>query len=167
MKAGSGLMLHPVFCLLVVGHVYFAHALPQEDLLTKKEPKCQRKPAEKVLFSSDNFPSNYNKETECSYVMKADPGKRVLLTFYMFQTETNSRCSYDRVEVYDSNDTTSLDSSKTLIHKFCGRNSNNVYVNSSKEYLELRFITDRVSEYSGFLASWQQVHRCGLCLGQS
>ena len=30
-------------------------------------------------------------------------------------------------------------------------------MNSSKDTLELRFITDRVSEYTGFLASWRQV----------
>lgn len=151
MKVGIGLMSWKSgLCLLVVLNVYFPHAYAQEEE-EKLAPPCNVSPKEKILFSSDNFPSNYNKDTDCSYYMKADQGNRVLLTFYRFQTETNSRCSYDRVEVYDSD--------KTMIHKFCGRNSNNVQVISSKDSMELKFITDRVSEYSGFLASWRQVKK--------
>jgi hypothetical protein len=81
--------------------------------------------------------------------MKASSGKRVLLTFYMFDTESNSRCSYDKVEVFDSN--------KTKIHKFCGQNSNNVHVLSTESELSFNFTSDRVQVKGGFLASWEQV----------
>ena len=68
---------------------------------TTPRPKCERSPRENQLFSSDNFPGNYKKvlytklllmtgwiydfqDSNCLYRMKASTGKRVLLTFYMF-----------------------------------------------------------------------------------
>ena len=38
----------------------------------------------------------------------------------IFQTEGNRRCSYDKVDVYEGDG--------TLLHRFCGRNLNNVKV---------------------------------------
>jgi len=149
-----------MLCLLLFYNFSVVDAGPQEILIqegsdtteiptTTVKPECARYPEEKVLFSSDNFPRNYEKDTKCLYHMRADAGKRVLLTFFLFDTESNSRCSYDKVEVYDTNG--------TKLHKFCGHNSNNVHVVSSKEYLFFNFTSDRVQEGQGFLASWEQV----------
>ena len=45
---------------------------------------CERSPEVGVLFTSDNFPGNYNQNTNCNYTMRAEPGKRVQLTFFLF-----------------------------------------------------------------------------------
>jgi len=110
---------------------------------------CTLSPEAGVLFTSYNFPENYDPFTDCDYVMKAGPGKRVQLTFFIFDIESNPRCSYDRLTVYDSNGTS--------IHKFCGKNTKNVKVTSTEQELSFTFRTDGVQQRSGFLASWKEV----------
>ena len=51
---------------------------------------CTLSPEAGVLFTSYNFPENYDPFTDCDYVMKAGPGKRVQLTFFMFDA---SKCT--------------------------------------------------------------------------
>jgi len=119
--------------LVLFSNIYFTYANPQDIIdeggltcsdcptdspVKEEEVTCKRYPDKSVLFSSDNFPANYNQNTKCLYYMNATEGKKVHLTFYMFDTEVNNRCSYDKVEVYDSNG--------TRIHKFCGENSKNL-----------------------------------------
>jgi len=123
--------------------------IPEAPPETTLKPACERDPEAGALFSSDNFPGKYLKDTNCTYRMKASEGKRVQLTFFVFDTESNPRCSYDRVTVFDSNGTT--------IHKFCGKNTRNLEVTSTAEDLSFNFKTDGVQESMGFLASWQEV----------
>ena len=59
---------------------------PQETTIT---PTCERDPMPGVLFSSDNFPGKYWKDTNCTYRMKAAEGKRVQLTFFVFDVSLN------------------------------------------------------------------------------
>jgi len=116
---------------------------------TTVRPECVRVPEAGVLFTSDNFPGKYLKDTNCTYKMKATEGKRVQLTFFVFDTESNPRCSYDLATVFDSNG--------TIIHKYCGKNTKNLEVTSSAEDLSFNFKTDGVQESLGFLASWKEV----------
>jgi len=112
-------------------------------------PPCVRSPEAGDLFTSDNFPGKYLKNTNCNYTMRAQGGKRVQLTFFVFDTESNPRCSYDLATVYDSNG--------TIIHKYCGKNTKNLQVFSSDQDLSFNFKTDSVQESLGFLASWEEV----------
>eukprot|EP00090_Calanus_glacialis_P012233 TRINITY_DN20713_c0_g1_i4.p1 TRINITY_DN20713_c0_g1~~TRINITY_DN20713_c0_g1_i4.p1 ORF type:complete len:1703 (-),score=467.37 TRINITY_DN20713_c0_g1_i4:343-5451(-) len=116
---------------------------------TTVKPECVRLPEAGVLFTSDNFPGKYLKDTNCTYKMRAVEGSRVQLTFYVFDTESNPRCSYDLATVFDSNG--------TIIHKYCGKNTKNLQVTSSTEDLSFNFKTDGVQESMGFLASWEEV----------
>ena len=52
--------------------------------VTTQKPACMRAPELGVLFTSDNFPGKYNKETNCTYTMRAAEGRRVQLTFFVF-----------------------------------------------------------------------------------
>merc|ERR1712106_216596 len=117
--------------------------------VTTQKPACMRAPELGVLFTSDNFPGKYNKETNCTYTMRAAEGRRVQLTFFVFDTESNPRCSYDLATVFDSNG--------TVLHKYCGKNTKNLEVTSTAEDLSFNFKTDGVQESMGFLASWQEV----------
>ena len=51
---------------------------------TTEKPECSRTPRRGELFRSDNFPRNYEKDTNCNYSMKASEGRRVQLTFFVF-----------------------------------------------------------------------------------
>jgi alpha-2-macroglobulin len=112
-------------------------------------PRCLRQPEEGAMFTSDNFPSSYEKNTNCTYKMKAAEGRHVQLTFFVFDTESNTYCSYDAVTVFDSDG--------TILHKYCGKNTQNLQVISTSNELSFDFKTDGVQEMMGFLASWQQV----------
>eukprot|EP00092_Neocalanus_flemingeri_P047529 GFUD01053892.1.p1 GENE.GFUD01053892.1~~GFUD01053892.1.p1 ORF type:complete len:252 (+),score=52.29 GFUD01053892.1:369-1124(+) len=118
-------------------------------LPTTVKPSCVRAPEAGILFTSDNFPGKYLKDTNCTYTMTAKEGSRVQLTFFVFDTEANPRCSYDVATVFDSNG--------TIIHKYCGKNTKNLQVISSEEDLSFNFKTDSVQESMGFLASWREV----------
>jgi len=123
--------------------------VPEDLPKEKSKDVCERSPEAGILFTSDNFPGHYNKDTDCNYTMKAAPGKRVELIFFLIDTESNPRCSYDRVTVFDSNG--------TAIHKFCGKNAKNIKVTSTEQELSFNFRTDGVQESSGFLASWKEI----------
>merc|ERR1712106_805862 len=111
--------------------------------------KCWREPEAGDMFTSDNFPGKYQKNTDCWYHMKATEGHRVQLTFFVFDTESNHRCNYDVATVFDSDG--------TIIHKYCGQNTKNIQVTSTAEKLSFNLKTDGVQESMGFLASWQEV----------
>ena len=51
---------------------------------TTVKPECVRLPEAGVLFTSDNFPGKYLKDTNCTYKMRAVEGRRVQLTFFVF-----------------------------------------------------------------------------------
>ena len=51
---------------------------------TTEKPGCMRAPEAGVLFDSDNFPGKYLKDTNCTYTMRAAEGRRVQLTFFIF-----------------------------------------------------------------------------------
>ena len=81
------------------------------------------------LFSTDNFPSPYSGNQNCSFKLSASHGKRVHLTFLLidvgegylsFRGGRTDRCYGDSIAVFDSNG--------TQIHKFCGTNLANVEV---------------------------------------
>jgi len=123
---------------------------PGPTTSTLAPPKiCEETPKEKTLFTSDNFPAHYNKDTKCNYTMEAAGGGRVLLTFHLLNTESNPRCRYDVVSIFDSNG--------TALNRFCGESNKNIQVLSSGSSLRMNFKTDSVQESSGFLASWQEV----------
>merc|ERR1719412_2401760 len=44
-----------------------------------------------------------------------------------------------------------------MIHRYCGKNLNNIDVVSSQEELYFNFTSDRVQQGRGFLASWREV----------
>ena len=56
----------------------------EEAASTTEKPECSRTPRRGELFTSDNFPRNYEKNTNCNYIMKASEGRRVQLTFFVF-----------------------------------------------------------------------------------
>ena len=55
----------------------------------KPTPTCMRVPEAGILFTSDNFPGKYLKNTNCTYKMRAKQGSRVQLTFFVFDVSLN------------------------------------------------------------------------------
>lgn len=48
---------------------------------------------------SPNYPQPYNNNTDCSWIIQADYGHRILLNFTDFDTENHLSCNYDNVAV--------------------------------------------------------------------
>ena len=59
-------------------------SLIPEPPQTTVSPACVRVPEAGILFTSDNFPGAYLKDTNCTYTMRAKQGSRVKLTFFVF-----------------------------------------------------------------------------------
>ena len=60
---------------------------------TTVKPECVRLPEAGVLFTSDNFPGKYLKDTNCTYKMRAVKGRRVQLTFFVFDVSLQLKIS--------------------------------------------------------------------------
>lgn len=65
---------------------------------------------------SPNYPSNYNPNDDCGWLVEVDVNHVVELTFDDFDVEPHQNCSYDYVAIYDGPNTTS-----PLIVQHCGQ----------------------------------------------
>ena len=65
-------------------------SLTPEPPQTTVKPPCVRVPEAGILFTSDNFPGPYLKDTNCTYTMRAKKGSRVQLTFFVFDVSLYS-----------------------------------------------------------------------------
>ena len=80
--------------------------------------------------------------------MEAEEGFMIHITFEAFELESNSRCSYDYVEI----------SHGTYSQRFCGSSllypADSSGITSSGNTMTVRFHTDFSVSYSGFRAVW-------------
>ncbi|XP_040002652.1 ovochymase-2 [Xiphias gladius] len=106
------------------------------------------------VIKSQNWPMNYNANTECMWNIAMPLGKKITLTFTHFDLEAKDilmfKC-YDNIMVYDINALTNA-----LIKKhgpFCGTTLPRT-IKSKGNRLVIRFHTDLFTEAKGFRAYW-------------
>ncbi|XP_075684851.1 cubilin [Rhinoderma darwinii] len=105
---------------------------------------------------SPNYPSPYNDNTVCSWLIKVDPGHRVLLTFTDFDIESHfffSLCSYDHLTVYDG-ETSDAQHLATL----CGSQIPDA-ITSTQNTMFVRLRSDSSGKRKGFSARFSEA--CG------
>ena len=83
-----------------------------------------------------------------TYTLTVDSGK-VELTFTDFDIEPEDSCGYDYVEVFDTDETTSL-------KKACGTSKPSP-VTSTGNKMIVKFVSDYYINKKGFTATWKKV----------
>lgn len=71
---------------------------------------------QKNLYSHAQFgDNNYPGHTDCEWLITAEAGYSIELTFTTFEVEEEADCGYDYIELYDGHDT-----SAHKLGRFCG-----------------------------------------------
>ncbi|XP_062974501.1 astacin-like metalloendopeptidase [Elgaria multicarinata webbii] len=106
----------------------------------------------KGLLTSANYPSKYQSDTNCLWLIRL-PGnpfrKLVSLTFDVFDLQSSEGCTADYVKVYDG----ISKSDKVLLDKTCGIKIPPT-LTSSKNTMLIEFVSDHSVEGTGFRASY-------------
>merc|ERR1719369_2707658 len=95
-------------------------------------------------IKSPHHPSKYEDNTNLTFPLEVAPGSTIKLTFTVFDLECSSDCSYDYVEV--------LDTDGSQLGKLCG-DSLPSPVTSSGNRMTVRFISDDSVTRSGLPGS--------------
>lgn len=96
---------------------------------------------------------NYPFDTECTWILKAPFNHSVVLTIDQFNFETDKKCFYDYVQVFDGNGTDAAQ----LMPRTCGTKGFNKTLTSSDTIMKIRFRSDKTVNDKGFTASWKTV----------
>ncbi|XP_066983363.1 tolloid-like protein 2 [Macrobrachium rosenbergii] len=91
---------------------------------------------------------NYDNKEDCDWIIQAQPGENVHLTFLTFELEDEHDCGYDYVEVFSG-----YSDSGPLYGKFCGNTIPQEIV-SVHDALLVRFRTDDTINTKGFSAAY-------------
>ena len=99
-------------------------------------------------IKSPNYPSDYPNSKDQTYPIKVESGSKIELTFTDFAIEDDAECSYDYVQVLDSD-------GKQLIKK-CGA-AKPANVVSTSNTMTVKFHSDETVSAKGFSATWKKV----------
>ncbi|XP_068116000.1 embryonic protein UVS.2-like [Hyperolius riggenbachi] len=99
-------------------------------------------------FSSPNYPSAYNPNMECSWVITAPPGFVVFVNMTDFRLEVDRKCSNDYVVAYDGPKTTS-----PQLARYCGSVGQKNFTSKASTVLT-QFRSDSSIQLRGFSASY-------------
>jgi hypothetical protein len=99
-------------------------------------------------IKSPNYPSNYPNSKDQSYPIKVATGSRIKLTFVDFAVEDDDQCSYDYVQV--------LDSDGSQLIKKCGSTKPGNVV-SKGNTMTVKFHSDSAVPAKGFSATWKKI----------
>ncbi|KAM9299702.1 embryonic protein UVS.2-like [Gastrophryne carolinensis] len=108
-------------------------------------------------LTSSNYPSNYPNASSCLWLIRV-PGNQVLLQFSAFDVQPTSGCTSDYLKIYDGPST----SSPLLLDRSCGAGQLPSII-SSQNFMLLQFVSDNMTEATGFKASYSTV-TCGSVL---
>ncbi|KAI8487064.1 Meprin A subunit beta-like, partial [Branchiostoma belcheri] len=98
-------------------------------------------------FSSPNFPSNYDDNKQCDWLIKGERGATIQLEFEEFGLEAHDSCAFDWVELR-------LEGPQTAGRRFCGSGPGAVGFESATETLFVRFKSDQSQTGKGFRAKY-------------
>ncbi|KAH3795724.1 hypothetical protein DPMN_149283, partial [Dreissena polymorpha] len=108
-------------------------------------------------LASRRWPAHYTPDTSCKWSLVAPPGARVWLKFTSIELEdhmaSNCRTAYDKVDIYDTDNTTS-----TLVRTLCGNKHVKHSITSQGNNLTLVFTSDSRVQAKGFHASYTFIY---------
>ncbi|XP_038150209.1 adhesion G-protein coupled receptor G6 isoform X2 [Cyprinodon tularosa] len=98
-------------------------------------------------IKSPCYPEKYPNTHTCKWTLQAPAGFIIQLSFLDFELEEAPNCMYDRVLVNTGN----------AESKFCGLTASGLTLNSTRNEMELSFISDFSIQKRGFMVSFQHV----------
>ncbi|MBN3301590.1 TLL1 protein, partial [Amia calva] len=100
---------------------------------------------QKNLYSHSQFgDNNYPGHTDCEWMIMAEKGYGIELTFQTFEVEEEADCGYDYIELFDGYDTTAQ-----RLGRFCGSGPREE-IFSPRDTVLLHFHTDDTISKKGF-----------------
>ena len=99
---------------------------------------------------SPNYPSEYDNGKTCTWTLVAPPGRKLILRFLAFKLEPEPTCDYDNLQIFDGENAGVNVTNSTL----CGTQTPND-IESSRNAMFLKFISDDGESYTGFNISYQ------------
>ncbi|XP_065072088.1 uncharacterized protein LOC135696579 [Rhopilema esculentum] len=127
------------------------------------ESICNLQPCEKCggflkgskgEFTSPNYPRDYPNLQNCTWIIKGDPGKRIILHFESFRFEgsfaDHVRCQFDFLTIRQDGPR-----GKNL-GKYCGSKKPSP-IASDSNILWINMITDKIDTFAGFRAGWETI----------
>nr|XP_006822914.1 PREDICTED: tolloid-like protein 1-like [Saccoglossus kowalevskii] len=97
-------------------------------------------------ITSPNWPDNYPKKKDCTWLIIGAAGHRLELEFDEFDLEQHQECAYDHVMIYDGDS-----EENRILGRYCGNhNPQTVTASSNKMYITLH--SDASVSRTGFLA---------------
>lgn len=106
------------------------------------------------VFTSPNYPRDYESNQECTWEIEAELGYRVSLTFVdRFVVQETLNCTNDMIIIYDWKE-----DKYTELARICGRQLPHAY-NSTSHKMKVTFRTDNDINLDGFKARWNPI--CG------
>lgn len=110
--------------------------------------------APNYVFSSPKNGTKYPSNIECEWIIRAQTGYHIGLTFAgRFMIETSDSCTKDYVKVFDK-----VNGVFNEIKRLCGRETPS-YLNSTGREMKLLFHSDGDGDGDGFTATWYE--NCG------
>ena len=100
-------------------------------------------------FKSPEYPNHYPSHSQCSWLIQVPPGHIIKLQFLHFVLEDSYGCGSDVLKAFDG-----LNTSATLLGKYCGRRNDFFTVISTSNVMLVTFKSDRSLNYGGFRATF-------------
>ncbi|MEQ2208785.1 hypothetical protein XENOCAPTIV_014483 [Xenoophorus captivus] len=95
-------------------------------------------------FKSPCYPQKYPNAQTCKWTLQAPAGFIIQLSFLDFELEEAQNCMYDWVMVNTGNTES----------KFCGLTASGLTLNSTRNVMEISFVSDFTIQKKGFMKEW-------------
>ncbi|XP_033110748.1 cubilin-like [Anneissia japonica] len=106
------------------------------------------------VITSPNYPSDYNYNDGCVWVIEGPVGSTLTLTFTSFDIETHPNCQYDYLAIYNGG---TFDAPMTSgQYPLCGQNAPSAVTTSSNKAV-VKFMSDDIQNNSGFRLEWTTI----------
>jgi hypothetical protein len=112
---------------------------------------CQCNPSNATNGTISDGPLNYTDMMNCQWLITAEYGKAISLSFTSFNTEKD----HDFVTIYRCSTSSCNSDSREEVARLSGINVNSTIYTSSTGYLQVVFMSDGSTHYPGFLAEWK------------
>ena len=104
--------------------------------------------SESGTITSPNYPKSYSGNVDKTYDLAVAEGSKVEITFTDVEIEKETNCSYDYVEVFNTD--------MKSMGKYCGA-GNIAAITSSGKSMKVKFHSDYSTNAKGFSATWKKV----------
>ena len=100
-------------------------------------------------IQTPRYPLDYPVDKVCSWIIRLQPGEKVVLSFETFSLEDHLFCQYDYVIIRDGSS-----SKSPMVGKFCGEDRP-ATITSTSNHLWIDFRSDSSTTAQGFKAAWK------------